>query len=82
MTFAINGKADIFFMAARIGQGNTVVDNFHAGGLTPLIDMEKGPLIIEGNRGTGWDLVQILLNKGIKYMLKKIKQEMKKHSLW
>ena len=23
-----------------------------------------------GNRGTGWDLVQILLNKGIKYMLK------------
>jgi len=44
--------------------------------------MEKGPLIIEGNRGTGWDLVQILLNKGIKYMLKEIKQEMKKHSLW
>src|SRR5690554_6907163 len=48
MTFAINGKADIFFMAARIGKGNTVVDNFHAGGLTTLIDMEKGTLIGPG----------------------------------
>ncbi|MDD2518314.1 MAG: sugar-transfer associated ATP-grasp domain-containing protein [Bacilli bacterium] len=144
MTSAINGKVDIFFMAARIGNGDSVVDNFHAGGLSTLIDIEKGelkgpgytkkleksdmhpltkvvidgykipyfdeikemvtkaalvndkihvvgwdvaitdkgPLIIEGNRGPGWDLVQILLNKGGKYMLRKIKKEMKDHNLW
>ena len=30
---------------------------------------KNGPLIIESNRGPGWDLVQILLQKGTKYML-------------
>ena len=30
---------------------------------------KNGPLIIEGNRGPGFDLVQVLLKKGTKYML-------------
>ncbi len=42
----------------------------------------SGPLIIEGNRGPGWDLVQILLDKGTKYMLEEVKVEMKKNNLW
>lgn len=30
---------------------------------------KDGPLIIEGNRGPGFDLVQVLLKKGAKCML-------------
>ena len=30
---------------------------------------KNGPVIIEGNRGPGFDLVQVLLKKGAKYML-------------
>lgn len=30
---------------------------------------KDGPLLIEGNRGPGFDLVQVLLKKGTKYML-------------
>ncbi|MDD2180820.1 MAG: sugar-transfer associated ATP-grasp domain-containing protein [Bacilli bacterium] len=144
MTFAIDGKVDIFFTVARIGVGDSVVDNFHAGGISALVDVEKGilvgkgytkkletfthhplsnveingykipyfeeikdlvkkaalvndkihvvgwdvaitengPLIIEGNRGPGWDIVQVTLNKGGKYMIRKIKKEMKNHNLW
>lgn len=36
---------------------------------------EKGPLIVEGNRGPGFDIVQIVLGKGAKYMLKEIKNK-------
>ena len=43
---------------------------------------KEGPEIIEGNRGPGWDLVQILLKKGTKYMLEDIKKEMEKNNLW
>ena len=144
MTFAVNGKVDIFFMVARIGNGDSVVDNFAAGGLSALVDMEKGrlvgtgltkkleefthhpisnikidgykipyfeeikemvskaalvndkihivgwdvaitdngPLIVEGNRGPGWDIVQVILNKGAKSKLKEIKEEMIKNDLW
>ena len=39
---------------------------------------KDGPLIIEGNRGPGFDLVQILLKKGTKYMLDDILDEVKK----
>jgi len=144
MTSVVNGKPKLFFAAARIGSGKYVVDNFHAGGMAALIDLETGkligngftkkldeyerhpvtnikidgyeipywnevkemvleaalvnenvnvvgwdvaitkdgPVIIEGNRGPGWDLVQVLLNKGTKYMLEDIKKEMKQHGLW
>ena len=37
---------------------------------------DKGPLIIEGNNGPGFDLPQVVMNKGTKYMLKNIKDEM------
>lgn len=43
---------------------------------------EDGPIIIEGNRGPGWDLVQVLLNKGTKYMMEDLKREMKANGLW
>lgn len=144
MTSAINGKSEVFFAAARIGNGKVIVDNFHSGGMGVLIDLEKGillgnginkkleefeyheqtkikfngykipywqeileitkeaalindkvnivgwdvaitdkgPVIIEGNRGPGWDLVQVLLKKGTKYMLEDIKKQMKKEGVW
>ena len=130
MTEAFNGNASIIFAAARIGNGKSITDNFHQGGMGVLVDTQKGiltgngidkklnesafsvtgihfdgykipywneikqmvikaalvndrihmvgwdvaitpdgPLIIEGNRGPGFDLVQILLKKGTKYML-------------
>ena len=39
---------------------------------------EKGPLIVEGNNGPGFDLVQVVLNKGTKYMLEKIDNKLVK----
>lgn len=42
---------------------------------------KNGPLIIEGNRGPGFDLVQILLKKGTKYMLDDLLQEVKEGEL-
>ncbi len=37
----------------------------------------KGPLLIEGNRGPGWDLPQVLLGRGVKKELEQIKKEVK-----
>lgn len=45
-----------------------VNDNIHIVGWDVAIG-ENGPLIIEGNRGPGFDLVQMLMKKGTKYML-------------
>lgn len=42
---------------------------------------KDGPLIIEGNRGPGFDLVQVLLKKGTKYMLDDLLNEVKKSKL-
>lgn len=42
---------------------------------------KNGPLIIEGNRAPGFDLVQILLKKGTKYMLDDLLQEVKEGKL-
>lgn len=53
-----------------------VNDNIHIVGWDVAIS-ENGPLIIEGNRGPGFDLVQILLNKGTKYMLSDLLDEVK-----
>lgn len=41
-----------------------------------------GPLLIEGNRGPGWDLVQVLLGKGCKYLIRPMIMEMKISGLW
>lgn len=38
---------------------------------------KEGPLIIEGNRGPGFDLIQVLLKKGTKYMLEDLLKEVK-----
>jgi len=127
-----NNKPELFFAAARIGNGTSVTDNFHQGGMAVKIDFKSGklsgngmdkelnvfekhpitgtkfdgfeipfwqeiknisleaamvnnkvkvvgwdiaitpngPLIIESNRGPGFDLVQVLLEHGTKYMLK------------
>ena len=42
---------------------------------------KNGPLIIEGNRGPGFDLVQVLLKKGTKYMLDDLLEEVKNGKL-
>lgn len=42
---------------------------------------KDGPLIIEGNRGPGFDLVQVLLKKGAKYMLDDLLEEVKNSNL-
>lgn len=139
MTRIINGKAELFYAAARIGNGKAVVDNFHQGGVGVRIDMEKGtllgdaiskdleklekhsatgvkfdgfeipyweditkmvceaamvnpevkvvgwdvaisnkgPLLIEANRRPGFDLVQVLEDKGTKYMLEAVVKDSK-----
>lgn len=136
MTRIMNGKAELFYAAARIGNGKVIMDNFHQGGVGVSIDMEKGtligkavskdleemevhtatgikfdgykipywneikkmvceaaeinkevrvvgwdvaisengPLLIEANRRPGFDLVQVLLDHGAKYMLEDIKK--------
>lgn len=139
MTKVVNGKAELFYAAARIGNGKAVVDNFHQGGMGVSIDMEngkligdaiskdlervsvhpltkirfdgyeipywkeieemvckaamvnpdvhvvgwdvaisnKGPLLIEANRRPGFDLVQVLEDRGCKYMLEAISKASK-----
>ena len=42
---------------------------------------KDGPLIIEGNRGPVFDLVQVLLKKGAKYMLDDLLKEVKNGKL-
>jgi len=39
---------------------------------------KNGPQIIEGNRGPGFDIIQVLLKKGAKYMIKDLKKEVKR----
>ena len=36
---------------------------------------DDGPVIIEGNRGPGMDIIQMLYRRGVKPDLKKIKKE-------
>ena len=40
MTRIMNGKAELFYAAARIGNGKVIMDNFHQGGVGVSIDME------------------------------------------
>lgn len=137
VTKCIKGKSDIVFAVARIGSGQSIVDNFHQGGVGVKVNIEKGilegdaidkknneteyipstkvvvdgfkipyweeikkmtceaakindkvnivgwdvaitdngPLLIEGNRGPGMDLIQVLYNRGVKPDLEKIRQE-------
>jgi len=134
MTHNIDDHPTIFFSSVRVGNGNTVVDNFHSGGMSAVVDcktgivtgpaMDKsmrrfeahpvtgvvfkgfqipdwdkvkvmvdnacrmhpemtvvgwdvsitddGPILIEGNRRPGFDMVQMLDEKGEKYVLKDI----------
>ena len=39
---------------------------------------DKGPLLIEGNRGPGMDIIQVLYNRGVKKELEEIKKEVKR----
>lgn len=144
MTSIVDGNAKIFFAAARVGNGSSVADNFHQGGMGVLVDCDKGilvgkaidkelneyvvhpktgvkfngfkipywedivsmcleassveesvhvigwdvaitdqgPIIIEGNNGPGFDLVQVLEQHGTKYMLEDIKKELKEKKKW
>lgn len=36
---------------------------------------DNGPLLIEGNRGPGMDIIQVLYKRGVKPDLEKIKKE-------
>ena len=51
-----------------------VNDDVNVGGWDVAIT-ENGPLIIEGNRGPGMDIIQMLYKRGVKSDLKKIKKE-------
>lgn len=137
VTKCVNQKSSIMFAVARIGSGQSIVDNFHQGGIGVKVDIENGkligpaidkagnitdvvpstkmaidgfiipywedvikmvneaakvndkvnivgwdvaiskdgPVIIEGNRGPGMDIVQVLYQRGIKAELKKLKKE-------
>lgn len=46
-----------------------VNDKVNLIGWDVTISKDKGPLIIESNRGPGWDLPQVLIKKGGKYLL-------------
>lgn len=143
MTVAVDGKSEIIFACARVGNGSSITDNFSHGGMGVLVDRERGvltgsgvdkklnesptsvtglpfdgfpipywkeiqdmvleaalvdervhmvgwdvaitpegPLLIEGNRSPGFDVVQVVLRSGAKYMvedaLKKIRASKKK----
>ena len=41
----------------------------------------NGPVIVEGNRGPGFDLVQVLLKKGTKYMIDDLLESVKNGEL-
>lgn len=41
------GSMDIAYCSLRIGGGNSIVDNFHSGGMTCHIDMQTGRLITD-----------------------------------
>lgn len=131
MTHNINDNPTIFFCAVRVGNGGSVVDNFHSGGMSAIVDSDtgvvcsdaidkemnwfaahpatgtvfkgfqvpqwdrvkemihaacrlhpemtvigwdvsitdNGPILIEGNRRPGFDLVQMLEQKGLKHVL-------------
>ncbi len=51
-------------------------ENIHIVGWDVAIT-EKGPLIIEGNRTPGWDLGQVLLNKGCKNIAEEFRKKIK-----
>jgi len=137
VTKCINGKTELIYAVARIGSGESIVDNFHRGGVGVKVNIEKGqlegqtinkanersditsktklkvdsfkipywkeivlmvnaaakvndkvnivgwdvaiteegPLIIEGNRGPGMDIIQVLYQRGIKRDLEVIRKE-------
>lgn len=134
MTHNIDDDPTIFFSSVRVGNGNTVVDNFHSGGMSAVVDCDtgvvtgaaldksmrrfeqhpvtgvtfkgfqipewekvkqivrtacrmhpemtvigwdvsitdNGPILIEGNRRPGFDMVQMLDDQGEKHVLKEI----------
>lgn len=135
MTHNVDDHPTIFFCSVRVGNGDTVVDNFHSGGMSAVVDndtgvvkgaamdksmrrfdahpvtgvvfqgfqipcweeakemvyascrmhpemtvigwdvciTEQGPILIEGNRRPGFDMVQMLVDEGQKYVLEDIK---------
>lgn len=43
-----DGKfADVAYAALRIGGGNSIVDNFHSGGMVAAVDLESGELVTD-----------------------------------
>ncbi len=131
MTCNIADDPKIFFCSVRVGNGGAVVDNFHSGGMSAVVDndtgvvigdamdkemnrfechpashlkfrgyqiprwdevkemvyeacrmhpemtvigwdvaiTDEGPLLIEGNRRPGFDMVQMLVDEGQKYVI-------------
>lgn len=138
MTVAIDGRAQVIFACARVGNGSNITDNFSHGGMGVLVDRERGvlvgsgvdkalhesptsvtgvtfdgfpipywkeiqemvleaalvderihmvgwdvaitpngPLLIEGNRSPGFDVVQVVLGCGAKSMVENARKELR-----
>jgi len=60
-----------------IKEAAMVNNNIHIVGWDVAIG-KNGPQIIEGNRGPGFDIIQVLLKKGAKYMIEDLQKEVKK----
>ncbi len=136
MTFVADGRARLVFTVARVGSGDSIMDNFHAGGVGVLVNMDRGvlmgngfdkkcvehetsvtgvrfdgyqipfweeakamvlegahvnegvhlvgwdvaiapdgPLVIEANRGAGWDVVQVPAKRGMKSLLNEMLED-------
>lgn len=81
---------DVAYVAFRIGGGNSIVDNFHSGGMVAVVDKNTGEIITNAVDGEGNVFVQhpmtgtVIKGRKIPYFAEAIQmvtEECKKHKI-